>query len=72
MQRLGPGSILKLALGHRDRLDGGHNPSAGRAVAETLAELDERLVTPAVAGHRHAQDQGGGRLFRPFKGLARR
>src|SRR4051794_10004036 len=47
MQRLGPGLIARLApSGTEIWLDGGHNPSAGRAVAESLAELDERLSRP--------------------------
>jgi dihydrofolate synthase/folylpolyglutamate synthase len=73
MQRLGPGSILKLApSGTEIWLDGGHNPSAGRAVAETLAELDERLSRPLslVTGMLKTKEAAG--YFRPFKGLARR
>ena len=73
MQRLGPGLILKLApSGTEIWLDGGHNPSAGRAVAESLAELDERLSRPLalITGMLKTKEVAG--YFRPFKGLARR
>ena len=73
MQRLGPGLIARLApSGTEIWLDGGHNPSAGRAVAESLAELDERLSRPLalVAGMLKTKEAAG--YFRPFKGLARR
>jgi dihydrofolate synthase/folylpolyglutamate synthase len=73
MQRLGPGPILKLApSGTEIWLDGGHNPSAGRAVAESLAELDERVSRPLslVTGMLKTKEAAG--YFRPFKGLARR
>jgi dihydrofolate synthase/folylpolyglutamate synthase len=73
MQRLGPGLISRLApSGTEIWLDGGHNPSAGRAVAESLAELDERLSRPLalITGMLKTKEVAG--YFRPFKGLARR
>src|SRR5262245_25062576 len=73
MQRLGAGRIVQLApSGTEIWLDGGHNPSAGRAVAESLAELDERLSRPLalVTGMLKTKEAAG--YFRPFKGLARR
>ena len=52
-------------------LDGGHNPSAGAAIASAFAELEERDPRPLVliAGMLTTKDPAG--FFRPFAGLAR-
>src|SRR5262245_30851196 len=43
MQRLDDGPLVRLlSPGSELWLDGGHNPAGGQAIAQTLAELDER------------------------------
>mgnify|MGYP001466773401 CR=1 FL=1 len=53
-------------------LDGGHNPDAGRVVASTLADLEERIPRPLwlVTGMLKTKDAQG--YFAPFRGLARK
>ena len=49
MQRLGPGGLSdKLPADSELWLDGGHNPSAGRALAQAFSELNERHSRPLV------------------------
>jgi dihydrofolate synthase/folylpolyglutamate synthase len=52
-------------------LDGGHNPSAGIALAQTLADLEERSPKPVyiVAGMMGLKDAAG--FLSPFRGLVR-
>ncbi len=72
MQRLRSGPLVELAPENADVwLDGGHNPSAGAAVATAFAELEERDPRPLVliAGMLTTKDPAG--FFRPFAGLAR-
>jgi len=51
-------------------LDGGHNPHAAAALAETLAEFEDRASRPLVlvAGMQEGKDAVG--YFAPFAGLA--
>lgn len=53
-------------------LDGGHNPHGGIAIAQTLADLEERAPKPliVVLGMMGQKDQEG--FLAPFRGLARR
>jgi len=53
-------------------LDGGHNPHAGRAIATTLADLDERLPRPLlmIAGFQKNKDITG--YFSALAGLVQR
>jgi dihydrofolate synthase/folylpolyglutamate synthase len=53
-------------------LDGGHNPDGGRAIAATLADLEERVSRPLVmiVGMLASKDCEG--FLRNFTGLARR
>ncbi|MGC2642388.1 MAG: bifunctional folylpolyglutamate synthase/dihydrofolate synthase, partial [Pseudolabrys sp.] len=53
-------------------LDGGHNPDGGRAVAATLADLEERVSRPLVliVGMLASKDCAG--FLSNFAGLARR
>src|SRR5690606_42007497 len=53
-------------------LDGGHNPGAGAAIAEAMAEAEERRPRPLlmIAGMINTKDQTG--YFRAFQGVARR
>lgn len=52
-------------------LDGGHNPAAGRVLAQTLADLEERAPKPAhlVVGMLGLKDAAG--FLAPFRGIAR-
>jgi len=54
------------------RIDGGHNPQAGLAIARELAELDERAAMPVVmiAGMINTKDATG--YFEAFRGLVSR
>jgi dihydrofolate synthase/folylpolyglutamate synthase len=53
-------------------LDGGHNPAAGRALAQTLADLEERAPKPVylIVGMMGLKDSDG--FLSPFRGLVRR
>lgn len=72
MQRLGSGALTDLL--RRDCelwLDGGHNPAGGQAIAQTLADLEERSSRPLymIVGMMGQKDAA---LFlEPFRGLAR-
>lgn len=49
MQRLGPGALWSFIPKDAELwLDGGHNPSAGRALARAFSELNERVSRPLV------------------------
>lgn len=73
MQRLGNGRLQDLLpAGAELWLDGGHNPDGGRAIAQTLAELDERSPKPIVliVGMLNTKDSDG--FLEAFAGLAGR
>ena len=73
MQRLGAGALTALLPdGMELWLDGGHNPSAGRAVAESLADFDERVPRPLtlIVGMLKTKEAAG--FIKPFSGLASR
>ncbi len=74
MQRLTEGPLVELASRHAGEpaelwLDGGHNPHAARALARTLADLDERAPKPVIliSGMLNTKDAGG--FFEPFADL---
>jgi dihydrofolate synthase/folylpolyglutamate synthase len=72
MQRLAQGRLAALApSGSEIWLDGGHNPDGGRAIAATLADLEERVPRPLVliVGMLATKDFAG--YLRNFSGLAR-
>jgi dihydrofolate synthase / folylpolyglutamate synthase len=72
MQRLVEGKLIELApKGAELWLDGGHNPGAGAAIAEALAEREDRHARPLflIAGMINTKDQTG--YFRAFAGMAR-
>jgi dihydrofolate synthase/folylpolyglutamate synthase len=72
MQRLTQGRLPPLAPpGSEIWLDGGHNPDGGRAVAATLADIEERVPRPLVliVGMLATKDFAG--YLRNFAGLAR-
>lgn len=72
MQQLSNGPLSRLLVaGSELWLDGGHNPSGARAVAQTLAELDERAPKPValVLGMMGQKDALG--FLEHFRGLVR-
>jgi dihydrofolate synthase/folylpolyglutamate synthase len=72
MQRLASGPLVARApAGAEVWLDGGHNPGAGLAIADLMADLEERVPRPLVliAGMLETKDPVG--FFRPFAGLTR-
>jgi dihydrofolate synthase/folylpolyglutamate synthase len=72
MQRLDSGPLPSLLKpGSELWLDGGHNPAAGRALAQTLADLEERSPKPVhlIVGMMGLKDSAG--FLAPFRGLAR-
>ena len=72
MQKLAEGRLVELAPhGAEIWVDGGHNPGAGAAVAEALAEQEDRRSLPLIiiAGMINTKDQTG--YFHNFAGMAR-
>lgn len=72
MQRLDNGVLSRLlAPGAELWLDGGHNPAGGQAIAQTLAELEERAPKQVglVVGMLAQKDAGG--FLKQFAGLVR-
>ena len=73
MQRLVGGRLLDLLTDETEVwLDGGHNPHCGQAIAQTLADLEERSPKPLamIVGMMGQKDAPG--FLAPFRGLARR
>jgi dihydrofolate synthase/folylpolyglutamate synthase len=73
MQRLAHGKLASLLPPESELwLDGGHNADGGRAVADALADLEERVSRPLVlvVGMLSTKDSEG--FLRNFSGLARR
>jgi dihydrofolate synthase/folylpolyglutamate synthase len=73
MHRLGHGRLVELTpVGSELWLDGGHNPDGGRAIAASLADLEERVPRPLVliVGMLASKDCEG--FLSNFAGLARR
>jgi dihydrofolate synthase / folylpolyglutamate synthase len=72
LQRLTEGRLFELAPpGSELWLDGGHNPGAGVAVGEAMADQEDRFSRPLflVAGMINTKDQTG--YFRAYEGMAR-
>jgi dihydrofolate synthase / folylpolyglutamate synthase len=73
MQRLDNGPLSRLlGAGSELWLDGAHNPAGAAAIAQTLAELEERAPKPVglvigIMGHKDA-----GAILAHFRGLVRR
>jgi dihydrofolate synthase/folylpolyglutamate synthase len=71
MQQLNVGKLATLAGPHAELwLDGGHNPAGGAAMAQTLADLEEKSSKPltlivGMLGHKDAAS-----FLKPFSGLA--
>jgi dihydrofolate synthase / folylpolyglutamate synthase len=73
MQRLSQGKLAALApIGGELWLDGGHNPDGGRAIANALADLEERVSRPLIliVGMLASKDCEG--FLKNFAGLAQR
>ena len=71
MERLEPGFLHTLVpAGTEIWLDGGHNPAAGRAVAATLADLDERSPRPLILVTGMLNTKRAHGYLGPFAGLA--
>lgn len=73
MQRLGPGALHALVPGDCEIwLDGGHNPAGGRALAQSMSELNERYSRPLVLiwGMLNTKEPDG--YIAPFTGIAHR
>ena len=71
LQNLAKGHVAALAPAGADIwLDGGHNEDAGRALAQSMAELEDKMQRPLVivCGSLASKDTGG--FLRAFKGLA--
>jgi dihydrofolate synthase / folylpolyglutamate synthase len=71
LQRLGAGALRDLVPDDVEIwLDGGHNPSAGRAVAQSMADLNDRVPRSLVliTGMLNTKEPAG--FIRPFAGLA--
>jgi dihydrofolate synthase/folylpolyglutamate synthase len=72
LQRLTRGPLVALAPeGAEVWLDGGHNPHAAHALAQALADFEERSEKPLylICGMLKTKDAEG--FFVPFRGLAR-
>ena len=72
MQRIDGGPLPSLLRpGSELWLDGGHNPAAGRALAQSLADLEERSPKPLylIVGMLGLKDAAG--FLGSFRGLAR-
>jgi dihydrofolate synthase / folylpolyglutamate synthase len=73
MQRLSHGPLAALApAGSELWLDGGHNADGGRAIANALADLEERVSRPLVLVIGMLATKDCESFLRNFTGLARR
>ena len=71
LQNLAKGHVGALApAGSEIWLDGGHNEDAGRALAQSMAELEDKMQRPLIiiCGSLASKDTGA--FLRAFKGLA--
>jgi dihydrofolate synthase/folylpolyglutamate synthase len=73
MQRLGPGALSALVPADVELwLDGGHNPSAGRVLAQAFSELNERHSRPLVLVWGMLNTKDAGSFIGCFAGIAAR
>jgi dihydrofolate synthase/folylpolyglutamate synthase len=73
MQRLGAGTLTSLLPGDAELwLDGGHNPSAGRAIARAFSDINDRHSRPLVLIWGMLNTKDAGSFIEPFAGLAQR
>jgi dihydrofolate synthase/folylpolyglutamate synthase len=72
MQRLSQGRLLSLLpAGSELWVDGGHNAEGGRAIANALADLEERVSRPLVLVTGMLATKDAGAFLKNFSGLAR-
>jgi dihydrofolate synthase/folylpolyglutamate synthase len=73
MQRLGPGNLWPLFSAESELwLDGGHNPSAGRALAQAFSDLNDRHSRPLVLIWGMLNTKDAGSFIGAFAGIAHR
>jgi dihydrofolate synthase / folylpolyglutamate synthase len=73
MQRLGQGALRSFVPHDAELwLDGGHNPSAGRVLAQAFSDLNERVSRPLVLIWGMLNTKDAGKFIAPFAGLAHR
>jgi dihydrofolate synthase / folylpolyglutamate synthase len=73
MQRLAQGELAALApIGGELWLDGGHNPDGGRAIANALADLEERVSRPLILIVGMLATKDCASFLKNFAGLAQR
>ena len=73
MQRLGQGALSSLVPAESELwLDGGHNPSAGRVLAQAFSELNERHSRPLVLVWGMLNTKDVGSFIGCFSGIASR
>lgn len=71
LQNLAHGRVLTLApRGAEIWLDGGHNPDAGRALAQAMAEFEDRTQRPLIIICGSLASKDTAHFLEPFKGLA--
>ncbi len=73
MQRLGQGALSALVSPESELwLDGGHNPSAGRVVAQAFSDLNDRHSRPLVLIWGMLNSKDAGSFIGCFEGVASR
>ena len=73
MQRLGPGSLWAHVPADAELwLDGGHNPSAGRALAAAFSDLNDRHSRPLVLVWGMLNTKDASNFIGAFAGMAQR
>ena len=73
MQKLGAGALTSLIPKDAELwLDGGHNPSAGRAIARAFSDINDRHSRPLVLIWGMLNTKDAGSFIEPFVGLAQR
>lgn len=71
MQRLGPGALDRFASNNMELwLDGGHNPSAGRVIAQAFSDINERHSRPLVLIWGMLNTKDAGSFIASFSGVA--
>jgi dihydrofolate synthase/folylpolyglutamate synthase len=73
MQKLGAGALTNLVPNDAELwLDGGHNPAAGRVIARTFSDFNDRFSRPLVLIWGMLNTKDAGSFIEPFAGLAQR
>ena len=73
MQRLGPGLLSDILRKDCELwLDGGHNQAGGLAIAQALADLEERSPRPLYLVAGMMGQKQAAQFLEPFRGLARK